>query len=308
MTGGVAHHRLPLTHILLAIAVVAVWGTNFVVIRWALDDLPPLLFATLRFTFALFPACLFLKRPAVGWRYLAAYGVLIGFGQFGMLYIAMDGHISPGLASLVVQTQVFFTIGLAMRMSGEKIRLFQFVALLLGTAGIATIMLHGGGSATPLGLGLVLVAALSWAGGNQVAKLSGATDMLAFVVWASLFSVPPLLLASLTLEGWHRDLGAITHAGIGAWGAVIWQSVGNTMFGYAAWGWLLSRHPAATITPMAMLVPLFGMGASALLLGEGLPAWKLIAAALVMAGLAINILWPMASRLPGLPWRRGAGA
>ncbi|MDP3595306.1 EamA family transporter, partial [Phenylobacterium sp.] len=80
------------------------------------------------------------------------------------------------------------------------------------------------------------------------------------------------------------------------WAAVLWQSVGNTLFGYAAWGWLLSRHPAAVITPMAMLVPVFGMGASAIWLGESLPPWKLLAAGLVMSGLAINIFWPTLER------------
>jgi O-acetylserine/cysteine efflux transporter len=68
--------------------------------------------------------------------------------------------------------------------------------------------------------------------------------------------------------------------------------VGNSLFGYAAWGWLLARYSAATITPMALLVPLFGMGGSALWLGEGLPAWKLVAAGLVLSGLALNLLWP----------------
>jgi O-acetylserine/cysteine efflux transporter len=79
---------------------------------------------------------------------------------------------------------------------------------------------------------------------------------------------------------------------------VAWQTVGNTLFGYSAWGWLLARHPAATVTPMALLVPVFGMGASALLLGEPLPAWKLLAAALVMAGLALNLF--------GSRWRGSA--
>ncbi|MBU2136678.1 MAG: EamA family transporter, partial [Alphaproteobacteria bacterium] len=115
---------LPLTHLLLALAVVAVWGTNFVVIKQALTELPPLAFAALRFTFALLPAVFFLPRPKVPWRHLAAYGVLIGAGQFGLLYIAMNGEISPGLASLVVQVQVFFTIGLAMAATGERVRLF----------------------------------------------------------------------------------------------------------------------------------------------------------------------------------------
>ena len=76
------------------------------------------------------------------------------------------------------------------------------------------------------------------------------------------------------------------------WAAVAWQSWGNSLFGYAAWGWLLARHPAATITPMALLVPVFGMGASTWWLGESLPSWKLLAAALVMGGLAVNLLWP----------------
>ena len=306
MTGTGQH--LPLRHLLLALAVVAIWGTNFVVIRVALDALPPLLFATLRFCFALLPAALFIRRPAVSWRALAAYGVLIGFGQFGLLYIAMNGFISPGLASLVVQSQVFFTIALAMAFSGERVRPFQLLALATATAGIAIIVEHGDSSARPFGLILVLVAAMSWGAGNHVAKASGATNMLAFVVWASLFSIPPLLAGSLILEGWPAIAAALTGAGPQAWAAVLWQSVGNTLFGYAAWGWLLARHPAATITPLAMLVPIFGMGASWLLLGEPLPAWKLAAAALVIGGLAINVLWPLAARLPGFPWRRGAAS
>jgi O-acetylserine/cysteine efflux transporter len=288
--------HLPFRHLLLALAVVAVWGTNFVVIRIGLDDLPPLLFATLRFCFALFPAALFVRRPAVSWTWLAAYGVLIGFGQFGLLYIAMNGFISPGLASLVIQSQVFFTIGFAMAWSGERVRPFQILALLTATIGIGVIVRHGDASATPLGLVLVLLAAIGWAGGNHVAKASGTRDMLAFVIWASLFSVPPLLAGSLLMEGWPAIRAALAHAGPDVWAAVLWQSAGNTMFGYAAWGWLLARHPAATVTPMAMLVPVFGMGASALLLGEALPMWKLAAAALVIGGLAINLLWPLAAR------------
>jgi len=283
---------LPLRHFLLALAVVAVWGTNFVVIRVGLDHLPPLLFATLRFSLVLLPMAFFVKRPPVSWGNLATYGVLIGAGQFGLLFVAMKGHISPGLASLVVQTQVFFTIGMAMRISREPIKPFQIAALLLAASGIVLIAAHGGGSATPLGVLLVLLAAASWSGGNMVARQAGTVNMLAYVVWASLFSIPPLFLMSLWLEGWPAMVKGVTSADALTWAAVAWQAIGNTMFGYAAWGWLLARHPAATITPMALLVPVFGMGASALLLHEALPAWKLIAAALVLTGLAVNMLWP----------------
>jgi len=273
-------------------AVVAVWGTNFVVIKWALGTLPPLLLGALRFALAFAPAALFVTRPAVSWRTLAAYGVLIGAGQFGLLFIALRVHITPGLASLVVQTQVFFTIGLAMALAGERVRGFQVVALALAGAGLALIALNTDASTTPLGIVLVLLAALAWAAGNLVAKRAGRVDMLGFMVWSSLFAVPPLALLSLLFEGPHAIARGLAAAGPGVWAAVLWQSVGNTLFGFGAWAWLLARHPAATITPMALLVPVFGIGASALLLGEALPAWKLSAAALVLAGLALNILWP----------------
>ena len=283
---------LPLLHALLALAVVAVWGTNFVVIRLGLDDLPPLTFAALRFTFALLPAVFFLKRPAVSWGNLALYGVLIGVGQFGVLYIAMQSSISPGLASLVVQTQVFFTIGLSMWITKERVRGFQLVALGLAAAGLAWLMAHANAEVTALGIGLVLIAALSWAGGNTVARAAGPVNMLAYVVWASLFSAPPLIALALLVEGWPAVSQGIAAADAGTWAAVLWQSVGNTLFGYAAWAWLLARHPAATVAPLSLLVPVFGMAASAIWLGEALTWWKLVAAVLVLSGLALNTLWP----------------
>lgn len=290
MTAKPAH--LPLSHVLLAVAVMAVWGSNFVVIKVALAHLPPLLFATLRFALAFVPAAFFLKRPAVPWSHLAAHGVLIGAGQFGLLYIAMERSISPGLASLVIQTQVFFTIGLSMWFTAERVRLFQWAALALAAAGLGIIVANRGGDVTPLGLGLTLAAALSWAGGNLVAKAGGTVNMLAYVVWASLFAVPPLLLLSLLFEGWPAIETGLANADALTWAAVLYQSLGNTMFGYASWGWLLARHPAATVTPFALLVPLFGMSFSAVLMHEPLQSWKLLAAALVLSGLALNIAWP----------------
>jgi O-acetylserine/cysteine efflux transporter len=294
---------LPPLHLLLALAIVTVWGTNFVIMKFALGHLPPLTLAALRFTFALLPAVFFCKRPA-SWGNLAAYGLLIGVGQFGTIYIAMNGYISPGLASLVVQMQAFFTIGLAMLVTGEKVRGHQLAALALAAAGLGWLMIHTNADATPLGLGLVLAAALGWAGGNIVARRAGQVNMVAYVVWSSLFAAPALFALALVMEGPQAVLAGIRHADAATWAAVLWQAAGNSLFGYAAWGWLLARHPAATVSPLSLLVPVFGMGASAALLHEPLTAWKLTAGALVLGGLALNTLWP---RLEGL-WRRAEPA
>ena len=283
---------LTLRHFLLALAVVAIWGSNFAIIRIGLNHLPPLLFAALRFSLVFLPEALFLKRPNVPLAKLAGYGVLIGAGQFGLLFLAMKGHITPGIASLVVQMQVFFTIGLSMLISRERVAPVQLVSLLLAAAGLAIILVMGGGSATPLGLGLVLLAALSWAGGNIVGRMPPGVNMLAFIVWSSVFAVPPLAIMSLLTEGWPAIEAGVRGADAATWAALVWQSVGNSLFGYSAWAWLLTRYPTATVAPMALLVPVFGMGASALILHEGLPIWKLEAAVLVLAGLALNLLWP----------------
>lgn len=279
-------------HALLALAVVAVWGSNFVVVRVGLEQFPPFLLAGLRFTFAALPGVFFLRRPRVRWANMAAYGLLIGGGQFGMLFFALDGRISPGLASLVVQSQVFFTIFLSMMRVGERVRGFQIVACLLAVAGIGVIMLHVNGSTTPVGVILVLIAAASWAGGNIVVRESRARNALAYVVWASLFSAPPLLIASLLHNGPAAIAHAVTHATIGGWAVVFWQSLGNTWFGYASWAYLFSRYPSATVAPLSLLVPVFGMTTSALWLGEPMPSWKFAAGALVIAGLAISVFYP----------------
>jgi O-acetylserine/cysteine efflux transporter len=283
---------LPLRHFLLALAVVAIWGSNFVVIKVALDVMPPMLLAALRFAVAFVPACFFLPRPRVAWHNLVGYGLFVAVGQFGLLYLAMGSQISPGLASLVIQTQVFFTLVLAVRLAGERVLPAQWLGLALAVAGIAVIVAHTDGSTTPLGLAMVLAAAFSWACGNLVGKRAGSVNMLAYVVWSSAFAVPPLALLAWLVDGPDRVAAALAAADVRTWAAVLWQTVGNTLFGYGCWAWLLARHPAARIVPMALLVPVFGMGASAALLDEPLPGWKLAAAALVMAGLAINLLGP----------------
>jgi O-acetylserine/cysteine efflux transporter len=283
---------LPWRHALLALAVVAVWGSNFVVIKAALATLPPLLLGTLRFALAFLPAALFVKCPAVPWRVLAGYGVAIGAGQFGLLFVAMRADISPGLASLVVQTQVFWTIGLAVLLGRERPKRLQLAALALAAAGLGVVAWHTDATTTPLGLALVLAAALCWALGNTVAVSAGRVPMLAFMVWTSAFAVPPLLLLSLALEGPAAMAQGLARADAATWAAVAWQSVGNTLFGYGAWAWLMARHDAATVTPTALLVPVFGLGTSALVTGEPLQGWKLAAAALVIGGLALNLLAP----------------
>ncbi len=283
---------MPLSHLLLALAVVFVWGTNFVLIRMGLDSFSPFTLAALRYTFSALPWMLLIKRPATSWRTLATFGVLIGVGQFGLLFWAMRRDISPGLASLVIQVQVFITMAMAAARHGERLRAWQWPAFALAVGGLGLVAAHAsaGSGVTAFGVLLVVCGATCWAAGNLVARSAGRIDALAFMVWSSPFAAVPLWGIALAEAGPHAVGQSLAQAGAVAWGVVAWQAVGNTLFGYGAWNWLLARHPAATVTPAALMVPVFGMAASAWYLGESLPGWKLGAAALVLGGLVMN-LW-----------------
>jgi O-acetylserine/cysteine efflux transporter len=284
-----------LRHAALALLVVAVWGTNFVVIKVGLQYFPPLLLALLRFAFSAFPFVFFLPRPRTPWRWLVIYGVFLGAGQFGLLFYAMRADMSPGLASLIVQSQVFFTIALSAWIFRERITTVTLAGSAVAVAGLALIASHLDASTTLAGVAEVLTAAFCWACANIAVKKAveqreAPFPMLNFIAWSSIFAVPPLAALTLLLEGpgpaWH----ALAGAGFTAWTVVAWQVVGNTLFAFAAWSFLLARYDAAAVAPYALLIPVFGMGSSALALGEALPAWKLAGGALVLGGIAIIVV------------------
>lgn len=266
-----------------------IWGTNFVFIRYGLDELAPFTFATLRFVLVSFPLVFFFPKPVTSWWNLACYGLFIGFGQFGLLYWVMQNNITPGLASLILQMQVFFTVVMAAMLTSEIIKRQQIFALCVSFSGLALIIAFTDGETTRLGVAVALLASASWACGNMVVKNAGEVDILAFIIWSSLFSIPPLALMAWYVDGFGGIALDVSRASWQAWSVVLWQSVGNTLIGYGLWNMLLNRYSAATVAPWALLVPVFGMSASAVLLAEPLLWWKVLATVLICSGLALNM-------------------
>lgn len=274
--------------ILLALATVTIWGFNFVVIKIGLQDLPPILFTALRFLFAALPLAFFIKRPAVPWKLLAGYGLFQFALQFTLLFSGMKLGLSPGLASLVIQLQAFFTIGLAVWMLGERPRATQVAGALIALSGMALVAAHLEAKATLIGFAMVVAGGFSWALANIVTKKIGKTNPMALVVWGSLLATPPLLLASLVSEGFGAWQSALAHAGWITVGAVLFQSYPNTIIGFGIWSMLMRKYPTATIAPFTLLVPVAGMLSAAMVLDEPLQWWKLVAGMLVLTGLALN--------------------
>ncbi|ACO45562.1 EamA family transporter [Deinococcus deserti] len=289
----------------LALLITFIWGVNFVVIRWSVDDAPPLLVAALRFLVAAIPAVFFVPRPAVSGRILWGYGLAVGVVQFGLLYLAISLGMSAGMGSLLMQTQAFFTALLAARLLGEKIAPWQAAGMSLAFIGMAVIGAMAGGDVPLFPLLLTLTAALGWSASNLLVRASGQANVFSLVIWSSLIPPIPLaLLAGLT-SGWDTVVQALTNGGAMFWGAVLFMGLGNTVLGFGIWAALIQRHGASRVAPLSLLVPVFGMLASALVLQEAFPPGKIAGALLVLVGLLLHVFGARFFTRPALAGTQG---
>jgi O-acetylserine/cysteine efflux transporter len=271
----------------LAALVAALWGFNFVVIDWGMGTVPPLLFAAIRFTVVAVPACFLVPRPPVPFRTVAAVGAFMSLGQFGFLYLSLHLGMPPGLAALVLQAQVPFTIAIAAAVLREPPAPAQAGGVALGAVGLVVVALGLGGSVTPVAVALCLLAGLSWGIGNVVSRAAKAPGGLALTVWSATVAPVPLLGLSLLADGpaavghglahlgWHGVLSTVYTAGL------------CSLVGYAIFNRLLARYPSGQVVPWVLLAPVVAMASSWALLGEAPGAAELAGAVLLVAGVLI---------------------
>lgn len=281
---------MPIRHVLLALLVVVIWGLNFLFVRLGLDEISPLLLCALRFLLASVPAVLFIKPPAVPFKIIAAYGLIMFALQFGLLFMGMKVGMTPGMASLLMQVQVFFSMFFAMIFLDEQPGISQVVGALVSFMGISLVAMHFDKNVSLVGFLLILSAAAAWGIGNLITKKIRTTHLISVVVWGSFVACLPMFLASLIFEGPSTFIATyqqITWRGIGA---LIYIVYASTWVGYGVWNWLISRYPVGMIVPFSLLVPVVGILSSVILLGEPFQLWKLVAGLLVISGLCINLI------------------
>lgn len=281
---------MPIRHIMVAILVVAVWGFNFVSIKLALNDIPPITLGALRFLFTAIPFIFFIPKPQVKWTGLVGYGLTIFALQFGFLFTGMKLGMSAGLSSMILQTQVFFTIAIATIVFKEKPTPLKIIGAVIAFLGVAIIGFHAGGEVNLLGLGMLILGAFSWASGNIISKSLGPVNSFALVVWGGLIACPPLALFAYFSEGTNQILFTnITEISTTTWIAMVYIVYISTHVGFSLWSWLLKQYNASSVAPFTLLVPIFGFLGSAVVLDEVIYDWKIQAGILVIAGLCLNI-------------------
>ncbi|MFD9140216.1 EamA family transporter [[Kitasatospora] papulosa] len=277
-------------HIALAVLVAAGWGVNFVVIELGLAHFPPLLFSALRFLVAALPAVFLVGRPTVAWKWIVGVGLSLGVAKFGLLFVGMDQGMPAGLSSLVLQVQAVFTALFAALFLSERPGGRRVLGMGIALAGIAVAAVDEGAGGPVLAFVLVVLAAACWGVSNVLTRKAAPRDSLNFMVWVSTVPVLPLLGLSLLFEGWDRDVEALAALDRTGAGTVVYVAWISTVLGFAAWGFLLRHHPASSVAPFTLLVPVFGMSSAALLLDEEVGPLRWCAAALLVGGVALTSL------------------
>lgn len=275
-----------------ALLVVSIWGINFVFIKIAVGELPPMLVGALRFILLAFPAVLLVKRPNVALGPLVAYAMTISFGQFAFLFSAMAAGMPAGLVSLLVQTQAFIAPLIAMVVLGERMKRQTVIGLGIAGVGLVALVLASRGESTVTAAGLVLTiaAAMSWAVGNILSKRIGGADPIGLVVWSALVPIVPFLATSAVVDGLPRMAEALAGLTLPTLAAVGYLSYGASLVGYGLWSSLIARHPVQVIAPLTLAIPVVGILAAWALLGETLSAAQIGGSAIILAGLVVN-LW-----------------
>ena len=276
-----------------ALAVILIWGMNFVATKLALVDFTPFQLGAARFLLTAFPLIFWVRPPAVGLRWLLLYSVFQGLGQFGLLFFSLRVGMTAALAAVLMQTQVFVTALLAMAVLGERIPRPQRVGLALAACGvvcfvIAAVAPGASKAVTLLGLCLNLLAASMWACSNIVVRRiqadGRAYSPLALVVWSGLLSGIAFVFVSHLFDEpalrWQWTGAPLSH-----WLAVLYVGWIANVLGYWLWTVLLSRHPANRVAPFSLAIPVVGLLAGIALLGEQVSAWQWAGAAFVMSAL-----------------------
>ncbi len=281
---------------LFAAAVAVIWGFNFVVIDWGMHDVPPLLFAAIRFTVVLLPAIFLVKRPDAPWRTVLGVGAFMSLGQFGFLYVSMDAGMSPGLAALVLQAQVIFTIVIAAGWLREIPTPLQVAGVALGSIGLVVVGIGRGGHVSAVALMLCLLGALSWGIGNVISRASGIQGGLSLTIWSALVVPVPLLILSLAINGPGAVGDALTGFGWQAVLSTLYTAVLSSIVGYAIFNSLLSRYASSAVVPWILLAPVVAMASAWWLLDQKPNPAETVGGLLLLVG-ALIALSPRAARV-----------
>jgi O-acetylserine/cysteine efflux transporter len=285
----------------LGVALMALWGLNFSVIKLGVDQINPHVLTAARFTLAAIPAVFFVRRPAVAWRYLVSYGLVFGVGIWGAMTWAIELGVSAGMSGMLLQLSLVSSLVLGWYYFGEAFTTAKVLGAVLALLGLLLALGLEDGSVSAWGLVLALVAACCWSLMGVIVKRSACRQVFAFGVWGMLFAPLPLLLMAVLTDGLSAlDVGQVNRYTVFS---VLFQAWPTTLLGYWFWNRLNVTYGLSTVAPLTLLVPVFALLGSVVFYQEALGLTKLLACGLILLGLVVGQGWlsvPRWARITGV--------
>jgi drug/metabolite transporter (DMT)-like permease len=280
------------------VAVCLIWGTTYLAIRIAIETIPPLLMAAIRWIVAGGLLILLLKLRRVPmphprqWPALAVLGILLlGFGNGAVVWA--EQTVPSGLTAVLVATSPFWMVGIdALMPDGERLTLRRVLGLIVGFCGIVMLVWPeirvGGGGRTFLG-GVIAtqIACIGWAVGSSYARRRGRghakeENVLATAAFEMLFGGVALMAAALLMHETTRVAFSPRSAA-----ALLYLTFVGAIAGFSAYAYALKHLPVATVSLYAYVNPIIAVVLGTLVLQEPFNARMAAAAAVVLACMAL---------------------
>ncbi len=274
-------------HVAIFVAIMAIWGLNFVVAKIGLQQLPPLLMMALRWALVAVLLLPFVGRPRGRWRQVMLVSVTLGSVHFALMFTGLQ-HIDAATAAIAIQLQVPFAALLSAVIFKDAIGWRRALGLATAFAGVALIAGEPRLEGHYLALAMVIAAACIWSVANIQIKLMGDVDGPTLIAWIGVFATPQLALDSYLIE--DGQAAALAAADWRAWASVAYQAVFVVGIGYDAWYWLLKRYAVNQVMPFMLLMPVFGVASGVTFLDEPVTLALVGGAALTILGVGIIIL------------------
>jgi O-acetylserine/cysteine efflux transporter len=274
--------------LLRTLAVMLIWGLNFIAAKWGLQEFPPLLMMGMRFSLVALLLCPWNRLSPRLLLHVLPLSLTLGSVHFSLMFGGL-ARVDAALAALLVPVQVPIAAVLAALFFRERLTVRLALGLAIAFVGIVLIAGEPGAS-DPLAVAMILGASFVWAVANIQLKFVAGADPYALSGWIAFFAAPQLLGLSLLFE--HEHWRVLTEASWRGWSSTLYQAVAVAIASYAMWYRLIRLYPVNQLMPFTLLAPVVAVAGAVVLLGEDV-SLRLVAGGLAtMAGVAVTVLRP----------------
>jgi len=274
--------------IALAVFIAIIWGMNFLAVKWAVEDFPPMMANTIRFVAVIAVLFPFLRIVRGRMKPLLVAAFTLGVAHFGMVFLGMALSGGVGAVAIASQLNVPFSTILAIIILHETVGWKRVVGLVLSFAGVLVIGFDPVVFNHWQGLLAIIVAALLYS--SSAVMMRQLKDVRAVTVqaWVGVAGISGSLLISLLFE--EGQAQAFADASPQAWAAVVYSGIGSSVIGHGGANYLFRKYEISVVSPYFLSVPLFAVAGAVIVLDEVISSKMVIGGLLTVFGILIVTL------------------